>query len=204
MSITLIIIALNLIVSYMAFQDHQFFDRWADRPYAVVHGHQYERWLTSGFVHGNWLHFGINMFVLWQFGSVVEETFMSLDGPIGGRIKYVTIYFIILIASSIPTFLKHKDNPSYSSVGASGAVSGVLFAYVLFYPLNLLYLYGIIPIYGIVAALAYLAYSSWASRRENDHINHDAHLYGALSGLLLTMLFFPESIQIFLLALGIM
>ncbi len=202
MSITLIIIALNLIISYQAFQNHQFFERWADRPYAVAHARQYERWLTSGFVHGNWLHFGINMFVLWQFGSVVEDTFISLAGPLSGRIRYVTIYLIILVASSIPTYLKQKENPAYSSVGASGAVSGILFSYVLFYPLNLLYLYGIIPIYGIVAAIAYLAYSSWASRRGDDHINHDAHLYGAISGLLLTILFFPESLSIFLKAMG--
>lgn len=204
MSVTLILIILNLIVSYQAFQNHHFFERWADRPYAVAHLGQYERWLTSGFVHGSWLHFGINMFVLWQFGTAVENTFVELAGPISGRIRYASIYLIILIASSIPSFLKHKENPAYSSVGASGAVSGILFAYVLFYPLNLLYLYAIIPIYGIVAAVAYLIYSSWASRRSVDHINHDAHLYGAIAGLFLTILFFPESISIFLEAMGLL
>lgn len=201
MSITIIIIILNLIISYQAFQNANFFERWSHRPYMVARHNQYDRWLSSGFVHGDWLHFGINMFVLWQFGEQVEATFISLSGPTMGRIIYTLIYLIILVASSMPSYYKHKEDPGYASVGASGGVSGILFAYVLFYPLNLLYLYGIIPIYGIVAAIAYIIYSSWASRRQGaSRINHDAHLYGAISGLLLTILFYPESIRYFIAA----
>jgi membrane associated rhomboid family serine protease len=197
MSITLYIIILNFIVSWQAFRDPAFFNRWSHRPFAVDRLRQYERWISSGFVHGSWLHFGINMFVLWQFGEAVEKTFIALSGATLGSIRYVTLYVVTLVASSVPSYLKHRHDPGYASVGASGAVSGILFAYVLFYPLNLLYLYGIIPIYGIVAAVAYLIYSTWAARNARDHINHDAHLYGALGGLLLTILMYPRSVVTF-------
>lgn len=198
MSLTLLIILLNLLVTWTAFQRQDLFLRWSHRPWDVLHQHQYERWVSSGFVHADWLHFAINMFVLWQFGTMVETTFALLADPVTGRIRYATLYLLVLIASSVPTFLKHKNNPYYASVGASGAVSGILFAYVLFHPMRPIYLYGVIPIQGIVAGVAYLVYSSWASRQGSDRINHDAHFYGAVAGLLGTLLFYPESLRTFL------
>lgn len=203
MSVTLAIILLNLLITWQAFRDPAFFHRWSHRPWAVANHRQYDRWLSSGFVHADWLHFAINMFVLWQFGEAVENTFIGLSGLYTGRVRYATLYLLVLVASSVPSYLRHRHDPYYASVGASGAVSGILFAYVLFYPLNLLYLYGIIPIYGIVAAVAYVLYSSWASRRGGGRINHDAHLYGALAGLLLTLLFYPRALRLFLEAMGL-
>lgn len=191
MSLTLLLILVNVLVSYAAFRDPGLFDRLSHRPWEVARHRQFDRWLTSGFVHADWLHLAINMFVLWQFGTAVEEAFIQGAGLLTGKVRFLTVYLLTLTASNIPCYLKQNRNPGYTSVGASGAVSGILFAYVLFYPLNVLYLYGIIPLYGIVAALAYLAYSSWASGRSNDNINHDAHFYGALAGILLTLLFFP-------------
>lgn len=204
MSVTVLLIILNVAASAYAFQRPGFFSRWAHRPWDVQRFGQYERWLSSGFIHADWLHLGINMFVLWQFGSAVEKTFIELSGYFTGSVRFVTIYLIVVVASSIPSYFKHRHDPYYASVGASGGVSGILFGYVLFRPLNLLYLYGIIPIYGIVAAVAYVLYSSWASRRGGDRINHDAHLYGALAGLLLTILFYPKSVLYFLRAMGLL
>lgn len=191
MSLTLFLILINVLISYSAFRDPQLFERLSHRPWDVAHSQQYDRWLTSGFIHADWIHLAVNMFVLWQFGTAVEEAFIVNAGSLTGKVRYVTVYLLALTASNIPCFLKQRHNPGYTSVGASGAVSGILFAYVLFYPLNLLYIYGVIPLYGIVAALAYLAYSSWASGRNSDNINHDAHFYGALAGIILTLLFFP-------------
>ncbi len=192
MSVTLVLILLNVLISWQCFSNQSLFYRLAHRPYDVTHQKQYDRWVTSGFVHANWLHLGINMFVLWQFGDIVEQQFMAMSGVVTGRIRYITIYLIILVASSLPSYLKHRDDPAYASVGASGAVSGILFAYVLFYPWVPIYLYGLIPIYSILAATAYLIYSSWASRQNRGIINHDAHFYGAVSGMLLTSLFYPQ------------
>lgn len=198
MSITLVLIILNVLISWHSFSHFGLFNRLAHRPYEVAHARQYDRWITSGFVHANWLHLGINMFVLWEFGEIVEQQFIAISGPITGRIRYLTIYLIILVASSIPSYLKHRHDPGYASVGASGAVSGILFAYVLFFPWVPLYLYGLIPIYSILAAVAYLIYSSWASRQNRGVINHDAHFYGAVSGMLLTSLFYPDVFVSFL------
>ena len=192
MSVTIALIIVNLLVSWQSFSNRGLFERLAHRPYDVAHANQYDRWVTSGFVHANWLHFGINMFVLWQFGEAVENQFIAMSGVVTGRIRFITVYLIVLVASSIPSYLKNRDNPGYASVGASGAVSGILFAYVLFFPWRPLYLYGIIPIYSILAAAAYLAYSSWASKQNRGIINHDAHFYGAVSGMVLTALFYPE------------
>ncbi|MCF8236628.1 MAG: rhomboid family intramembrane serine protease [Saprospiraceae bacterium] len=192
MSVTLVLIILNVLVSWQCFNHSGLFYRLAHRPYEVAHQQQYDRWITSGFVHANWIHLGINMFVLWQFGDIVEQQFMALSGVVTGRIRYATIYLVILVASSLPSYLKHRNDPAYASVGASGAVSGILFAYVLFFPWVPIYLYGLIPIYSILAAGAYLIYSSWASRQHRGIINHDAHFYGALSGMVLTSLFYPQ------------
>lgn len=198
MSITLLLVLINALVSWRCFEDRALFNRLSHRPFEVAHSGQYERWVTSGFVHAGWMHLGINMFVLWQFGTIVEDRFTEMSGVLPGRLRFMAVYFIILVASGLPTFLKHRNQPGYASVGASGAVSGILFSYVLFYPWEPIYLYGIIPITSIIAAAGYLAYSSWASRQGRGMINHDAHFYGAVSGFLITSLFYPESFLAFL------
>ncbi|MBK8484137.1 MAG: rhomboid family intramembrane serine protease [Saprospiraceae bacterium] len=101
-----------------------------------------------------------------------------------GGILFIVIYVLILILSCIPTYIKFKNNPQYASIGASGAISGILFIYILYFPFNLLYLFGMIPVPAIVFGFLYLYYSWWASRNTNDHIDHDAHYYGAVMGLL--------------------
>lgn len=197
MSTTLIIIFITLAITYYGFKDGDFFERYAHAPFLVKEQKQFDRWLTSGFLHADWIHFGINMFVLWSFGTQVENIFVANFGFGAGNFIYLLIYFVILIASSIPTYIKYQSDPRYYSIGASGAVSGILFSYILFYPLRPLWLYGIIPIPGLVAGLAYLIYSNYAAKRNADRINHDAHFYGALAGILLTFVLMPESIILF-------
>jgi membrane associated rhomboid family serine protease len=131
------------------------------------------------------------MFVLYVFGEHIEQVFTSLWGEMMGRILYLVMYLLAIVAGDLPTLIKHKDNPAYASIGASGAVSAVVFIFILLNPWELLYLYAIIPIPAIVGGVLYLIYSSWASRRRNDRVDHMAHFYGALFGVIFVIILKP-------------
>lgn len=198
MSITIFIAVLTFLVSYKCFQDQGLLHKLKHYPYAESKNGELYRFITSGLVHGDWAHLIINMYVFYEFGSVIEQLFISIHGPLFGRIWYIFLYLGTLIIADIPTYLKNKDNPNYASIGASGAVSGILFAYILFDPWAMLALFFVIPIPAIVFAVLYLIYSSWANKSQKGRIDHSAHYYGALSGLLITILFYPKVIQIFI------
>jgi membrane associated rhomboid family serine protease len=137
------------------------------------------------------------MFVLWNFGEIVERYFESFFGLTTGLILYVLVYLLTVACASIPTLLKRKNQEQYMAVGASGGVSGIVFIFILLYPWEPLYLYAIIPIPGIIAGVLYLWYSSYASKNVRDRIDHDAHFYGALFGVLFTVLLKPSLISYF-------
>ncbi len=119
-------------------------------------------------------------------------TYMSIFGETMGRLNFLLLYLLTIIFADIPTFLKHRNNPHYASVGASGAISGIVFVYILFFPWEMIYLYGVIGIPSIIAGVAYLAYSSWASKKGGDNIDHEAHFYGAVFGFLFTIVLKPS------------
>ena len=192
MSVTLLIIILTCLVSYQAFNRPELSRALRHSPYIESRTGQYWRMLTSGFIHGGWLHLGVNMFVFYSFGQLVENTFLMHFGATMGRVNFLLLYLLAIVFADIPTFLKHKTNPHFASVGASGAVSAILFASILFSPWNPIYLYGIIKIPGIVAGLAYLIYSSWAGKKMKDYIDHDAHFWGAVFGFVFTILLKPS------------
>ena len=198
MSVTIVLVIITLAVTYFGFQNAAFFNRHAHKPYYENHAKEWFRLLTSGFLHGSWLHFGINMFVFWQFGTIVEHYYIEIFGPMKGMLLYGLIYLLIIVAANIPTMLKHRDNHSFASIGASGAVSGILFIYVLFLPWQMLWLWAIIPIPGIVAAIGYLVYSSYASKKGGGRIDHSAHFWGAIFGVLFTLLLKPSIFNFFL------
>jgi membrane associated rhomboid family serine protease len=158
---------------------------------------EFHRLISSGFVHGGWLHLLINMFVLWNFGEIVERHFIVFFGPVRGVIYFVLVYLLVIICASLPSYFEKKDNENYLAVGASGGVSGIVFIYILLYPWEMLYLYAIIPIPGIIAGVLYLWYSSYASRNVQDRIDHQAHFYGALFGLVFTLLLKPSLLPAF-------
>ena len=145
MSVTLILIIVTGLVSYQAFSNRDMFYKLMHNPYIEVRNKEYYRFLTSCFVHGSWMHLGINMFVLYQFGQKVEGYFVQVFGEFMGRLNYLLMYLLAGIFADIPTFFKQKDNQMFSSVGASRAVSGVMFAFVLFDPWAMLYLFFILP-----------------------------------------------------------
>ncbi len=198
MSLTIIIVIITGLISYRCFEDRALFDKLKHHPYSEAHNKEWYRMITSGFVHGDWVHLGINMFVLWQFGEIVESLFVQSFGMTMGKVNYLLLYFLTIIFADIPSLLKHKDNRHYSAVGASGAVSGILFVFILFMPWHILRLYGIIPIPGIIAGIGYLVYSSWADKRGGGRIAHDAHLYGALFGFLFAIILKPSFFTMFM------
>ncbi|MBR9921117.1 MAG: rhomboid family intramembrane serine protease [Bacteroidetes bacterium] len=198
MSLTLIIIILTALVSYRCFEDRALFEKLKHSPYLEHNNKEYYRLWTAGFVHGSWMHLIINMFVFYQFGEAVEQNFIYYFGEAKGRIFFLILYLATIPFANLSTLFKHKENGYFASVGASGAVSGILFAYIIFNPWNILLLFFIIPIPAFIAAVLYLVYSSWAGRRGQDMIDHEAHFYGAVFGFALTLIFKPEFFSMFL------
>lgn len=161
-------------------------------PFVEKRNNEWYRLLTCGFVHSGWIHLIINMFVLYQFGGVIEQEFLQLFGQNLGRPIFGIFYFSAIVAANLPTYVKHKDNNGYAGIGASGAVSAVVFVYIMFNPWQLLWLYAIIPIPALIGGIAYLAYSSWASKKKNDKIDHMAHFYGAIYGIVFISALKPQ------------
>ena len=199
MSANILIIILTCIVSYYGFNNRPFFEKLKHFPFQEQRDKSFSRLLTAGFLHGSWLHLLINMFVLYSFGDIVETGLLvPMYGEAIGRTIYILMYLAIIVLANIPTFLKHKNNPGFASIGASGAVSGIIFIFILMYPWEKIYLYGVIGIYSIVAGIIYLVYSSWASKNSKDHIDHDAHFYGAVFGLIIIIALEPRLVNAFI------
>lgn len=198
MTITQIILGLTFIVSIISFNNQNLFERLKHHPYSEDKKKEFYRFFTAGFVHGSWIHLGINMFVLWEFGRIVEFDMVRMFGSPNGRLFFLVVYLVTIILANIPSYLSHRSNPYFASIGASGAIAGLLFIYAFMHPWHKLYLYGILPIYAVVGAVAYLFYSSWASKNKSDHIDHSAHFYGAVLGLALFILLRPSLINEFI------
>lgn len=180
MSLTLGIIIVTALISYQAFNNREMFDKLKHHPVSEHRNKQYYRLVSSGFVHGSMNHLLINGFVLYMFGEYVERMFGRMFGPIG-PVLFVVLYLTAIIVGDLPSHFKHKNNPSYSAVGASGATSALVLIFCIFNPWSW-FIYPPVP--AIVFAIGYLIYSSWADRSNKaDGIGHSAHLYGALWGV---------------------
>jgi membrane associated rhomboid family serine protease len=179
--------------------------RYDFSPYRISERKEYFRFVSHAFLHADWVHLIINMIVLFSFGTYVEREFRFLEnaGHIrSGMFSFLFLYFSSIIISSLTTYLKKRKDPYYIAVGASGAVSAVLFTSIFFSPLEKLLLYGIFPIPGILFGILYLGYSSYMGKRDKDHINHDAHLWGAIYGVLFPLFLEPSLIHRFISQLG--
>ena len=175
--ITIALIAVNVIVSLIAMNNQDVMSKAIMWPYGVKRHSQFYRFISSGFIHADYMHLFFNMFTLFFFGKAIEVYF-SYYG-LGGNIAYLSLYFLGLIASDLPTYLKQRDNYNYHCLGASGAVSAVVFAAIVFNPWSSIYLYGALKISAFVYAVLYIFYCVMMSKRSSDNINHDAHLWGA-------------------------
>lgn len=178
---TIILIIITAVVSITAFEKSGIMGKYQLNAYQVVHRKQWYRLFTHAFLHANWTHLIVNMLVLYFFGSAIEEYFRLQFGAFF-IIHYLILYIGAIAVSSLYSLVRHKDNYYYNAVGASGATSAVLFAFILFNPLGKIYLYFAIPIPGVIFGILYLIYSQYMSKRNVDNIGHDAHFWGGVFG----------------------
>ncbi len=189
--LTLPIIAITAVVSIIAFNKTELMARYQFNAYMINHRNQWYRFITHAFLHADWMHLIVNMLVLYSFGQFVENNLAFHFGELAPLI-YLLLYFGAIIISSISTYRKHKEDHWYNAVGASGAVSAVMFSSIVFGPFMKIYLYGILPLPAILWAAIYVGYSMYMGNRANDNINHDAHLWGGFYGLLFTLILSPD------------
>lgn len=197
MSITLIIIIITCLISFYAWNKPQILEKWMMNPYAIHTRKEYYRFLTSGFIHRDYMHLIFNMLTLYFFGSVVENIYMAYISPTTGIILFITLYLLAIVISDIPTFLKNKNDNHYNSLGASGGIAAIVFASILFNPLAKICLYFAICIPGFILGFIYIIYSAYQAKQSGGYVNHQAHLYGALVGLVFNILLMPRSIIYF-------
>ena len=197
---TLAIVIFISLFSIAAFRYQDLFARFELSPYQVTRKKEYHRIVTHAFLHADYVHLIVNMLVLWSFGREIERIFQLMeerDYVGSGHFHFILLVVLSIVLSSISTILKHKDDPGYHAVGASGAVSAVVFTYIFFRPLQKIYFYFAIPIPGIVFGILYLVYSTYMSRRKRDNINHDAHLWGAIFGFFYPLIMEPGLVRHF-------
>ncbi|MFM7022735.1 MAG: rhomboid family intramembrane serine protease [Flavobacteriales bacterium] len=191
MSITLIIVIATALFSYLAFTRSELVYKYILNPYQVIHQKQYYRIVTHGFLHADWMHLIFNMLALYSFGRQIEYDFQILFNPEKGMIYFLLLYFMGMIFSSIYSIAKHKDNHSYNALGASGAVSAVVFASILLHPEGSI-MFFIIPMPSVVFGVIYLVLSAYMSNKGRDNIGHDAHFWGSIFGFIFPIVMKPE------------
>jgi membrane associated rhomboid family serine protease len=196
--ITMALIAVTCVVSWLAFKNPKLMDRLILWPPAIQRQRQYDRLLGYGFIHADFMHLFFNMFTLYFFGRMMEDVITRLAGS---PLAYLGFYLGALLVSILPTYLKHIGDPNYRSLGASGAVSAVLFAFILVDPWATIGVF-FIPMPAIVFALLYVSYSIWMDKRGGDNVNHGAHLAGAAFGVLFMVALEPPVLGHFVRQLG--
>ncbi len=192
--ITLILILVTAAVSLLAFRTPALAGRLILWPPAIDRNKQYDRLVTYGFIHADIWHLLFNMVTLFFFGRIMERIITDLTGSV---LVYIGFYLSALVVSILPTYLKHQKDPNYRSLGASGAVSAVLFAFILINPWAMIGVF-FIPMPAIVFAVLYVAYSIWMDKRGGDNVNHGAHLAGAAYGVLFMIAMEPDVLRHFL------
>lgn len=185
------IIIITVVISLVASNNSELFYRFKFNPFLIKQANQWYRFFTYGFLHAGTIHLIINMFVLYSFGSAVIEYYKYFFG-IKGAYYLIILYVGSLITCVLPAYGKHKNNPSYNAVGASGAVSAVVFTAIIFNPLGKIYLFFIpIGIPSFIFGILYLVYSAYMSKKGRDNIGHDAHFWGAVFGIIFTIALKP-------------
>ena len=192
--ITLGLIAVTALVSWLAFKDRRLGDRLILWPPAVSQRHQYWRLASYGLLHADLSHLLFNMITLFFFGRLIEQVMVQLTGS---WLTYPLFYLTALVVSILPSYLRNQGNRNYFSLGASGAVSAVLFAFILIQPWSLIFVF-FIPAPAILYAVFYVGYSIWMDRRGGDRINHSAHLAGAAFGVMFMLAMEPRLFNVFI------
>lgn len=184
--VTLVIIGINVLISYKGFGDRNFFNRYKFNVQAAKHGEKI-RFLSSGFLHVDTTHLLVNMLTLYFFADVVIQWV--------GTVRFLIIYLGSLILGNLFSYYFHKDEPHYTAVGASGAVMGILYSAILLQPDMMLGLYFIIPIPAYIFGIGYLLYSIYGMKKRLGNVGHDAHFGGAMGGYFITLAMIPALLQ---------
>ncbi len=187
---TLILIVVTVAASMYGWNNPNIQKKWMFNPFTVHNAGQYYRFLSSGFIHSNSMHLLFNMIALFFFGGVIERIYMNTFGP-KGIIYYLITYLAGIVVSNIKTYLKYKDSGYYNSLGASGGVASILFASILYRPTSSICLYFAICIPAFILGAIYLIYTYYSGKKVSDNINHDAHLFGSLFGIVFTIILRP-------------
>jgi membrane associated rhomboid family serine protease len=157
-------------------------------PFLMTRTRQYHQLVTAGLIHAGYGHLLLNMMTLFFFGPTLELTI--------GSQGYFIVYLVSLLVGNLYPFFKYRSKPEYLALGASGAISGVVLSYCLYYPLHSIYIFGIVPLPAFLYAVLYIGYSSYAMRQQRDNIGHEAHLAGAVGGILATIAVDPDVIRV--------
>lgn len=196
--VTFTLLFANIAISLWAFYSNPiYFERFSEWPYQIIHQKRYYQVLTSAFLHANFMHLLFNMIALFSFGTYLEAVFRNSFGEIYGSFYFFVIYFVSLFSGSILTVAFNYKNPGYVAVGASGAVSGVVFAYVLLFPMNTIGVF-LIPMPAYIFAFLYIGASIYGVKSKFGNIGHEAHLGGAIGGVIATIILIDNALNIFL------
>ena len=203
MTMTIIIISVTVLISVLSLNKIELFDKLKFNAYDVKHSNQWYRFFTYGFLHAGWVHLFINMLVLYSFGDIVEAYF-KFYFPSKHILYYLLLYIGGLLLSIIPAYGKNKNDVFYNAVGASGAIAAVLFSSIILHPTGKIFFFFIpvgipSPIFGVL----YVAYEFYMSKKAKDNIGHDAHLWGAIFGIVFTIAIRPQFAISFLQQIGL-
>ena len=197
MNVVILIAALTSIFSFIAFREPKWFYKFQLNPYQFIHKKEYYRIFTHAFLHADWGHLIINMLVFFSFGDALLNYFRYFFGRTAS-VFFLLLYISSVIVSSIYAIYKNRNNSSYNAIGASGAVSAVLFAAIFFDPWHKIYFFAVLPIPGIVFGILYLGYSYYMGRKNMDNVGHDAHFWGAVYGFIFPLLIQPNLLKFFI------
>lgn len=195
--LTFTIIGITVLISYLAFERRDWFNRLAFHPYVVFQNKEWDRLIGHTFVHADWMHLGFNMYTFYSFGQILETVLthpnmlqrfhpdMNMWSPITGKVFFVLLYFIGAVIASLPSLKKYRYQYAYRSVGASGGVSAVMMAFMILFPTMDVGFMMLIPMPAWIGAMVFLGLEHYFSKKGQGPIAHDAHIYGALGGLLI-------------------
>ncbi len=203
--ITYTFLAIILIFSIYCFNDRNAMNKYLFHPYSIYHGKEHYRFLTHAFIHGDYIHLAFNCITLYSFGLIMEDGFFgnsNFFNPKIGKIYYIILFTGGIYAASFTEYFRNKNNTSYSSLGASGAISSVLFSYIMVSPLSRISFF-FFPMQGWIAGALLLGVSFYLIRRKktsdySDNISHESHFWGAIFGVVFTIIVKPEVLEHFI------
>lgn len=194
--VTLTLLFANIAITLWAFYGNPvYMEKFSEWPYQIVHDKKYYQVITSAFLHANFMHLFFNMFALYTFGSFLEGFFIGNFGSFEGSLYFFLIYFFSLFFGSVLTVIFHYNDPNYVAVGASGAVSGIVFSYIIFFPESMLYVF-FIPMPAYLFAFLWIGFSVYGMKSKLGNIGHEAHLGGAVGGVVSTLILIDGSMRV--------